>query len=67
MRIMAFTTQSADIRQILGTHTFPRQGGHSCGVTVIHRLAKAVKAGRIGIWWRNPDRIARSIGVSIGE
>ena len=74
MRIIAFITHSADIRQILEhigveskpPHISPARGRplwEDCDAQV----GEGTKSSRIGIWGRNRHRTLRSISASIGD
>ena len=74
MRIIAFITHSADIRQILEhigveskpPHISPARG-RRCGRIVMRRWVRAPKSSRIGIWGRNRHRTLMSISASMGD
>ena len=74
MRLIAFITHSADIRQILDhigvdsqpPHIAPARGPPLWG-TVMRRWMTGCKSRRIGIWRRNPHPTLMSISASIGD
>ena len=74
MRIIAFITHSADIRQILEhigvepepAHISPARG-RRCGRIVTRRWVRAPKSSQIGTWRHNRRPSSMSISASIGD
>jgi hypothetical protein len=79
MRIIAFITHSADIRQIADPRLHrsgltatahrprTRHAARRCGMRVMCPRVKGCRSSPIGIWRRNQHPITRSISASTGE